>query len=47
MSESKPTAFENFRALTKKVLATPKKEIDEREIKYREARKTKARKKDR
>jgi len=44
---STPTPFENFRALTKKVLGTPKSEIDAREIKYRAARKAKNRKRHR
>jgi hypothetical protein len=41
------TPFENFRALTKRVIATPKSEIDSREAKYQQARKTKNRKRHR
>jgi hypothetical protein len=47
VSEAKPTAFENFRALTKKVIATPKSKIDAREVKYQAARKNKNRKRHR
>lgn len=47
MSEAKPTAFENFTALTKRVMSTPKSEIDAREIKYQAARKNKNRKRHR
>jgi len=41
VSEAKPTAFENFRALAKKVVAVPKKEIAKRETEYRNGRKSK------
>jgi len=41
------TAFEQFRAFTKRVIATPKSEIDAREAKYRSGRKTKNRKRHR
>jgi hypothetical protein len=47
VSEAKPTAFENFRSLTKRVMSVPKSKIDEREIKYRAARKNKNRKRHR
>jgi hypothetical protein len=41
------TPFENFRALTKRVIATPKSEIDAREVKYRNGRKNKNRRRHR
>jgi hypothetical protein len=41
------TAFENFRALTKRVIATPKSDIEAREVKYRNGRKNKHRKRHR
>jgi hypothetical protein len=44
---SEPTPFEKFAALTKRVVAVPKSEIDAREIKYRAARKNKNRKRHR
>jgi hypothetical protein len=48
MSEkTKPTAFENFKALTKRVMSTPKSEIDAREVKYRSGRKNKNRRRHR
>jgi|GEM_PF-4210463 len=39
--------FDNFRNLTKKVMAVPKSKIDAREVKYQAARKTKNRKRHR
>jgi hypothetical protein len=51
VSEPKPardeTPFEQFRKLTATVMAVPKSKIDEREIKYRAARKNKNRKRHR
>jgi hypothetical protein len=47
VSEPDPKAFERFRALTKRVMATPKNEIDAREAKYQQLRKTKNRKRHR
>jgi len=47
VSEGTPTAFENFRNLTKRVLSIPKKEIEAREIKYQAVRKNKNRKRHR
>jgi hypothetical protein len=38
-----PTPFEKFAALTKRVIATSKKEIDKREKEYRRERKEKTR----
>jgi hypothetical protein len=47
MSETKPTAFEQFQKLTKCVMSVPKSQIDAREVKYRAARKNKNRKRHR
>ena len=40
-------AFDNFRDLIAKVMSVPKSKIDAREAKYRQARKTKDRKRHR
>jgi hypothetical protein len=51
VSEPKPardeTPFEQFRKLTATVMSVPKSKIDEREVKYRTARKNKNRKRHR
>jgi hypothetical protein len=47
MSQAKPTAFENFRALTKRVITTPKSDIDTHNVKYRNGRKNKKRRRHR
>jgi hypothetical protein len=51
VSESQPkpreTNFEKFKNLTATVMSVPKSKIDEREIKYRAARKNKNRKRHR
>jgi hypothetical protein len=36
--KTEPTPFEKFAALTKRVIATPKKEINKRETEYRNGR---------
>jgi hypothetical protein len=41
------TAFERFRNLTARVMSVPKEKIDEREVKYRNGRKAKNRKRHR
>lgn len=44
MSESKQTAFENFRKAAKKIVAVPREEILKREAKYQAERKAKKQK---
>jgi hypothetical protein len=46
-SQREETPFEQFRKLTATVMSVPKSKIDEREIKYRAARKNKNRKRHR
>jgi hypothetical protein len=47
VSESKTTAFENFRKAAKKIVAVPREEILKREAKYQAERKIKNQKRDR
>jgi hypothetical protein len=47
MRKTKPTAFDNFRALTKQVMETPKSGVDAREVKYRNGPKNKNRRRHR
>jgi hypothetical protein len=41
VNETKPTEFENFKALTRRVMSVPKSKIDAREAEYKSERKKK------